>query len=124
MTAKGSYVLVVRVEQALEILVGKLGLVQFPRGYYLYFGSGLNGLDSRIQRHLRQEKILRWHVDYLASRAPVVEVWRIADGARWECVWAQAAIEQEGAFVPARGFGSSDCRCRTHLVRLTSRTKG
>lgn len=123
MTAKGSYALVVRLEQALEIQVGKLGLVQFPRGYYVYFGSALNGLDRRIQRHLQREKILRWHIDYLTSSAPVVEVWRIADGARWECVWARMAVEQAGVFVPARGFGSSDCRCHTHLVGLASRTR-
>ena len=123
MTAKGSYVLVVRLEQALEIQVGKLGLHEFPRGYYLYFGSALNGLDGRIQRHLRSGKSLRWHIDYLTSAAPVTEVWRIADDARWECVWARFAVRQAGVSEPVRGFGSSDCRCNTHLVRLTSRRK-
>ncbi|MDA0768896.1 MAG: GIY-YIG nuclease family protein [Chloroflexi bacterium] len=123
MTPKGSYVLVVRLERTLEIQVGKLGLLNFPRGYYLYFGSALNGLEGRIQRHRRREKILRWHIDYLTSLAPVAEVWRIEDDARWECAWAQIAIDHDGVLAPAKGFGSSDCRCQTHLVFLTSRTR-
>ena len=123
MTAKGSYVLVVRLEKALEIQVGKLGLLEFPRGYYLYFGSALNGLEGRVQRHLRTEKDLRWHIDYLTSAAPVTGVWSVADSVRWECVWAQFAARQAEVSVPAKGFGSSDCRCNTHLVRLSSRRK-
>lgn len=123
MTAKGSYVLVVRLQQALEVRVGKIGLLEFPEGYYLYFGSALNGLDGRIQRHLRADKILKWHIDYLTSVAPVTEVWSIADDARWECVWAQLALNQAGVTAPAKGFGSSDCKCHTHLVRTTSRRK-
>jgi len=55
MTAKGSYVLVVRLEEAASITVGKLGPQAFPKGYYLYFGSALNGLEGRIQRHVRTE---------------------------------------------------------------------
>ena len=123
MTAKGSYVLVVRLEEAISIPVGKLGPQDFCKGYYLYFGSALSGLDGRIQRHVRSDKILKWHIDYLTTRAPVIETWRIADDRRWECIWAQLALEQNGVTAPAKKFGSSDCKCHTHLVRLKSRSR-
>lgn len=123
MTAKGSYVLVVRLDQAKPISVGKLGQQEFPRGYYLYFGSALNGLEGRIQRHLRSSKILKWHIDYLTTVASVTEVWRISDETRWECVWAQLALDQDEVTAPAKGFGSSDCKCYTHLIHVTSRKK-
>ena len=123
MTAKGSYVLVVRLEQAMPITVGRLGPHDFPKGYYLYFGSALNGLEGRIQRHVRSDKILKWHIDYLTTRGLVIETWRIADDRRWECIWVQLALEQNDVTRPLKGFGSSDCKCHTHLVRLTSRSR-
>lgn len=123
MTIKGSYVLVVRLEEATSIAVGRLGPQDFPKGYYLYFGSALNGLEGRIQRHVRSDKILKWHIDYLTTRAHVIETWRIVDDRRWECIWARLALEQDGVTAPVKKFGSSDCNCHTHLVRLTSRSK-
>jgi hypothetical protein len=37
---------------------------------------------------------------------------------RLECLWSQALATQSGAFLPASGFGASDCRagCAAHLV--------
>ncbi len=46
---KGSYALVLRPPSRRKITVGKLGLVEFPRGYYIYFGSAL---DCRCGSHL------------------------------------------------------------------------
>ncbi len=117
---KGSYVLVLHLSQDRRLEVGKLGRLQFPSGYYLYFGSALNGLAGRIRRHLRREKKLHWHIDFLTYVAPVVQVWWVAGEERCECVWARAALSHPGATAPARGFGSSDCRCPTHLVQLSS----
>lgn len=87
-------------------------------GYYLYFGSALNGLNSRIARHIRQDKKLHWHIDTLTAVAQVVQVWYVVDTRRWECAWAKAASCIPGVVMPARGFGSSDCRCPSHLLYL------
>jgi Uri superfamily endonuclease len=102
------------------ITVGKLGLVDFRRGYYVYFGSALGGLEARVARHLRPDKKLHWHADYLSEEVPWSWVWQLPDGQRWECVWARGAATEAGVSLPAPGFGSSDCRCVTHLVRLNN----
>jgi Uri superfamily endonuclease len=95
-----------------------LGLVEFLRGHYIYFGSALGGLKARVDRHLRQEKMLHWHADYLSAEVPWEYAWQLADGRRWECVWAASAAGREGVGSPVPGFGSSDCRCVSHLVRV------
>ena len=114
---KGSYILAIRLEAGLRLTVGRLGNCDFPAGLYLYFGSALNGLAGRVGRHLRREKKLRWHVDYLTAAAGVGQVWWAGDETRRECSWAQAALQQ-GASVSVPGFGSSDCRCSAHLLYL------
>jgi Uri superfamily endonuclease len=109
-----------RIPSRRKIQVGKLGLVEFPRGDYIYFGSALGGLKPRVDRHLSNEKKLHWHADYLSAEVPWEYAWQLADGQRWECVWAGAAIASAGVTLPAPGFGSSDCRCRSHLVRVNN----
>ena len=117
--AKGSYVLVLHVLEQRQLRVGKLGTFRFPAGCYLYFGSALNSLNGRIGRHLRKEKKPHWHIDHLVAKGEVVEVWAAVDGARRECEWAGLALDNPLATVPAKGFGSSDCRtCPAHLVYL------
>ncbi len=123
-TPTGSYALVARLPSRRKIQIGKLGLVEFPRGHYIYFGSALGGLKARVDRHLRREKKLHWHADHLSAEVPWEYAWQLADGQRWECVWAAAAVattfSKEGVSLPAPGFGSSDCRCTSHLVRVNN----
>ena len=115
---KGSYALVLRLGRPCSLTIGKLGRFDFPGGHYLYFGSAQRGLEGRIRRHLRTDKKRHWHIDYLTAVAPVVEVWWAEGPKRMECRWAQTAAALPCAVVPAPGFGSSDCSCRSHLVRL------
>jgi len=114
---KGSYILVIDLAEGLTLEVGRLGNSHFPAGLYLYCGSAMNGLQGRIRRHLRQDKKLHWHIDYLTAAARVSEVWWLVSGKRWECRWAEAIACMGGEAV-VQGFGSSDCRCSTHLLRL------
>jgi Uri superfamily endonuclease len=116
----GSYALVMRIPSRRKIQVGKLGLVEFPRGHYIYFGSALGGLNGRVDRHLSSDKKLHWHVDYLSAEVPWEYAWQLADGQRWERIWAGAAMATPGLTLPAPGFGSSDRRCRSHLVRVNN----
>jgi Uri superfamily endonuclease len=116
----GSYAVVLRLSSRRKITVGKMGLVEFPRGYYIYFGSALGGLQARVARHLRHQKKLHWHADYLSAEVPWTQAWQLADGQRWECGWARSASGAPGVSLPAPGFGSSDCRCGSHLVRLNN----
>jgi len=117
---KGTYALVLRLECSEEISVGKLGTFTFPAGYYLYVGSALGpgGLEARLARHCRRDKKLRWHIDYLLEHAQLVQVWSVASTDKLECLWAQTARGLPGAEIPVHGFGSSDCRCPSHLIYL------
>ena len=113
---RGSYILVIDLAKDMRLDIGRLGTLEFPAGLYLYCGSALNGLEARIRRHLRRDKKRHWHIDHLTSVATVVEVWWVVDGKRWECSWAETMMGQGGQVV-ARWFGSSDCRCLSHLLR-------
>jgi Uri superfamily endonuclease len=114
----GSYVLIMRLDEAKRIRVGKLGTFSFDVGWYAYSGSALGpgGLAARLAHHYRPEKKLHWHIDYLLIEAELVEVWWAEDNKRKECTWASALRSVPGAKVPVPNFGASDCRCLSHLV--------
>lgn len=117
----GVYALLIDLTAHAEVVVGRLGCVTFRSGYYLYFGSAMNGLAARVRRHLEREKRLHWHIDYLTCITAPEEVWWSECGERAECLWAEAGTKLSGASVPTPGFGSSDCRCRSHLVHIPTR---
>jgi sugar fermentation stimulation protein A len=110
---KGAYLLVLRIKEATRIRVGKLGELDFLPGWYVYVGSATNGLTARITRHLRKRKRFHWHIDSLRDQAVEVSALPIRSSKKEECSIAEAL---ESVLVPfAKGFGSSDCSCPTHL---------
>jgi Uri superfamily endonuclease len=115
MPVETSYQLLVDVPRPLRCVIGRLGEFDFPVGRYVYSGSAKRGLDARIVRHLRRQKRLRWHIDYLLN-APGVAVVDVIRSRRGECALNRAIPGR----VLALGFGSSDCRagCRAHLKYL------
>jgi Uri superfamily endonuclease len=119
----GTYVLVLWLGAAQTIKVGRLGVVAFPAGWYLYVGSALGpgGLPARLARHflrLGTGKRAHWHVDYLRERATWCGAWGRASGLRLECEWAAVLRSLPGARIVAPGFGASDCGCPGHLVQV------
>lgn len=64
-TMKGCYCLVIKNDETTKIKIGKLGRLDFKKGYYVYVGSAMNRLESRLKRHLSNKKKMHWHVDYL-----------------------------------------------------------
>ncbi len=114
----GAYILLTHLAQDEEIEVGRLGTFLFCRGEYAYVGSAMGGLDARVARHLRAEKKLHWHIDYLLERASVTEVLEYESATRMECELSDALSRSEASTTPVRGFGSSDCRCLSHLHYL------
>jgi len=115
---KGTYALLIALDKEVPIAVGRLGLFTFPPGYYIYVGSAQSGLYPRVKRHLKGEKRLRWHIDYLLEFAQVAEVWYAPGRESQECFWCQIAREMPQGEIPAKGFGSSDCRCPSHLIHF------
>jgi Uri superfamily endonuclease len=98
--------------QDTTILVGKKGLIHFQKGCYVYVGSAFNGLEQRVQRHLRKQKKKHWHIDYLLPYTRVIEVFYKESTQREECTIAETF---EGVFSSIPGFGCSDCSCASHL---------
>lgn len=117
---KGTYALILALEREATIAVGKLGEFVFPSGYYIYVGSARGGLYPRVKRHLKGEKRLRWHIDYLLQHARAMEVWYALSDESQECIWARAAMKMPQGKILVPGFGSSDCRCPAHLIYLPS----
>ena len=117
---KGTYILLIELPQPQEITVGKLGLLAFSQGFYAYVGSAMKGLETRIGRHLRREKKLHWHIDYLLEEALIREIVRCETEERAECTLAQILA---GEFLSIPGFGSSDCQCSSHLYFDTEQDK-
>jgi Uri superfamily endonuclease len=109
---KGSYILLIELATRKNIFVGKLGNISFPKATYAYVGSAMNGLRARLARHLRREKKLHWHIDYLLNEAEVEEIILCQGDVKVECSLAQALA---GKLQSVPGFGSSDCKCRSHL---------
>jgi Uri superfamily endonuclease len=117
---KGSYLLFMTFPQPMTTDVGSLGTLRVGKGEYCYAGSAMNGLDQRIGRHLAKEKKVRWHIDRLTTAADAAEAFVSFD--KSEC--ALAAIAEECGCAPMfKGFGSSDCGCRTHLFLVDERSK-
>lgn len=109
---KGTYTLLLENTAPVEIQIGALGKIEFEKGSYAYVGSALNGLESRIERHLSDEKKLHWHIDYLLKRAQIKEVLYAEGEQKKEC---DIAENLANPFTSIEGFGSSDCDCESHL---------
>lgn len=116
-----TYQLAIELERNVVVTVGRLGRFEFPAGRYLYTGSAKRNFEARIARHLRAEKTLRWHIDYLLA-APGARVVAVRRSRRGECLLNQA--RRGTVIVP--GFGASDCRagCGSHLKWLGAATSG
>jgi len=115
---KGSYVLLIELPEEQTITIGSLKAIYFPRGYYAYVGSAMGGFKSRLNRHLKSNKKPHWHIDYLLEKASISEIILYETKDRAECPIAQALSCQ---FDSIPGFGSSDCKCRSHLFFATDK---
>jgi len=109
---KGSYLLTIELKNNQIIPVGKLGKIEFKKGYYVYVGSALNGLEQRIERHLRKQKTIHWHIDYLLKHSEVVDVFYKENNIREECDIAKK-LDTQLHSIP--DFGCTDCQCKSHL---------
>jgi sugar fermentation stimulation protein A len=113
-TNAGSYLLVLRNDRPRSLRVGRLGLVRFPRGHYVYVGSALGSLDARVARHLRKRKKTFWHIDALTPEPMAVSaVYPIRRTDRIE--GALAARVEALCDTAVEGFGASDAEERSHL---------
>ena len=123
---QGSYVLILKLKKNSEIKVGALGKIKFKKGFYCYIGSALGkgGIEKRIGRYERlnekKKGRIKWHIDYLLIN-PNVSIYSILlfpSKRKIECRISK--IFEKKADQSVRKFGSSDCRCNSHLHYFSS----
>jgi Uri superfamily endonuclease len=108
----GCYILILNLKNDSKLKIGKLGEINFSKGNYIYVGSALNGLDARIQRHLKKEKKNHWHIDYLLKKADIIDIFYKQNNVKEEC---EIARKIENSLEKINRFGCSDCDCKSHL---------
>ncbi len=111
----------ISISNDIEISVGKLGLLKFTGGEYIYTGSAMKNLIQRVERHKRKEKKIKWHIDYLLANAfvSISEVKIKYSIIKEECKINQESIQFYDAEIPVKKFGSSDCKkCQSHLIKI------
>ena len=117
--AKGVYVLVLSLTSVKRVTVGQLRRIQFAAGFYAYVGSAFGpGGFKRAARHLDvsggHNKTRKWHIDYLSPMSEIIWIGEIITGDRIECEIAHN-LALNPVLSSITGFGSSDCRCSSHL---------
>lgn len=116
---KGCYCLIILVDDSKTIKVGKLGKIEFEKGYYVYVGSAMNNLEARLNRHLRDDKKMHWHVDYLLKDSEIMEI-VYNENKKVECeISSYISTKSEGV----KDFGCSDCDCESHLYYFKSKNE-
>lgn len=117
---KGCYCLIIRLDEDCEIKIGKLGKIYFKKGHYVYVGSAMNSLESRINRHLNEEKKLHWHIDYLLKESEISNVIYNVSTKKVECELSQYLSNKTTSI---KGFGCSDCMCESHLYYFKNKNE-
>jgi Uri superfamily endonuclease len=113
---RGAYVLILTLRRGKSIEVGKLMKRHFQPGVYFYVGSARSSLRSRLGRYFSGPRTPHWHIDYLLRHGKCTAALCIFSSARdIEC---RIAAVLASLLESIEGFGSSDCRCRSHLFYL------
>jgi len=110
-----SYQLDIILAEPTRLSIGQFGIYDFPVGHYVYTGSAKRNIEARIARHLRQDKKLKWHIDYLLA-SPHASISKVTQFVQAECEQNQ----KTAGIVYIAGFGASDCSagCGGHLKYL------
>ena len=108
----GIYFLLIYLPKSCKIEVGKLGKINFDRGYYVYLGSAQRNLLQRLLRHLRKNKKLHWHIDYLLQHGKIIKIFISSLPKKYEEIIAR---ECSNIFPCISCFGSSDTKAKSHL---------
>lgn len=121
MPLQGSYCLCINLSNKIKLKIGNIGIIEFESGKYIYVGSALNSLKPRLIRHLKinkgLHKIRHWHIDYLlsSSSAKINQIYVKISSKHLECSIAEKISDQAS---PIPKFGSSDCKCNSHLFKV------
>jgi Uri superfamily endonuclease len=112
----GVYALWLRLQRPLRLNVGALGEVPFRAGHYLYLGSAGSGLRRRLKRYLQGCAHVFWHIDHLLPHVTLIAICLRKNLRLSECELRRRLAAPPHIQEGPPGFGSSDCRCSTHLL--------
>lgn len=110
---KGYYVLFIEVSSDCRVTTRGGKVFDIKPGIYAYLGSafGRGGLFSRISRHLKKEKNLFWHIDYLldCKHARILSYLIIPCSEKVKIDYESSLSQYLSKIIkPVKGFGSSD----------------
>jgi len=114
---RGCYFLILKLPRDTTAEIGRLGKINFRKGYYIYVGSARRNLLKRIERHRRLRKRFFWHIDYLRRVADFYTALPIRTEDDIECEITRdlkRIVDWE-----VSGFGCSDCLCSSHLFGMS-----
>lgn len=114
-----TYILLIFLEKAHSLLIGKLGWNHLEKGYYIYIGSARKNIKHRLARHFLRKKKKHWHIDYILSDpypSTIVNIW-IHQGS-CECTATRELGRNEYCQIVKKGLGSSDCQCVSHFFKI------
>ena len=114
----GIYLLEICLLESKEIKIGAKGINNFSAGFYYYIGSAQRNLKSRIDRHLKEDKNYHWHIDYFLAESKIKNCFTWPLSGKAECKLATYIKNKLMGEVIMPGFGSSDCKCETHLFLM------
>ena len=115
----GVYCLVIECSSSTLIECRSFNNISFNKGYYYYAGSAQKNLSKRIERHIRKDKKIHWHIDYLSAH-PNFEIKGVLifkdKKKSFECLLSKDLNDNFRLKAGALHFGNSDCdKCATHL---------
>ncbi|MGI9566692.1 MAG: GIY-YIG nuclease family protein [Nitrosopumilus sp.] len=119
---KGIYALILNIRKDFTLNVGRnLKNISFKKGNYIYVGSALNSVEKRVQRHIRKEKKIHWHIDHLTTsrHSSIEKILYLETESKLECNLSQNIAKLPNS-IPIKKFGSTDCKsgCMSHLYHI------
>jgi len=114
---KGTYSLILALDEDIDTAVGALGTKKFLAGFYAYTGSarGAGGF-ARVIRHLGvaagNNLTRHWHIDYLLPHTRPKGIVLTCTDLDIECTISKSIGHTTQTI---NGFGCSDCGCSGHL---------
>ncbi|MCM8771540.1 MAG: DNA/RNA nuclease SfsA [Candidatus Omnitrophica bacterium] len=110
---KGNYLILGKLNNDIYLKIGYLENLFFKKGYYIYVGSAMNSLTARIKRHLKINKIKKWHIDYFIPYLNDLKSISIRSSENLECLVSNELEKISNGII--KNFGSTDCKCKSHL---------
>ncbi len=115
MVVRGIYLLFFHLKRPVTKKVGSLRKIRFKQGNYIYVGSAQSGIESRVKRHISDDKRKHWHIDYILENSEILDMMGYEEKKKKECETASLLGKK---YRKIEGFGCSDCRCDSHLFRI------